>query len=190
MPLNKREPVVIVPYDPCWPLEFKNLAEVLKNHLGELAIAIEHVGSTSVPGLPAKPIIDLDVVIAGEEKLQEVTEQLKTLDYTPEGEKGIPGRWAFSRKDEKTPNDGSQKTWMDHHLYVCPEGTLELKRHLFLREYLRFHPETARAYGKMKKVFSEEFAQDRMEYTEAKTDFLQKILARGAPDYELEKARK
>jgi len=188
MPLNKNERVEIVPYDKRWPEEFKKLAKIIKDHLGDLCLSVEHVGSTSVPGLPAKPIIDIDIVISDESKIKEVTEKLRTLDYSPEGKRGIPQRWAFARKNEFTPNDGKGRTWRDHHLYVCPQDSKELKRHIFSREFLRNNPQKALEYGEIKKRYSEEFGFDRIGYSEAKTDFLEEILKLGQPDYSLEKA--
>lgn len=188
MPLNKNEQVSIVEYDSRWPVEFSKLARVLKRFLGDSHEKIEHVGSTAVPGLAAKPILDIDIVISGEDKLPVVRDKLAQLEYSFEGEKGISQRWAFRRKDEKTPNDGSKKTWMDHHLYVCPRESRELKRHLFLREFLRNHPQKVQEYGELKKDFSRKFGFDRIGYTEAKTEFLEGILEKGAPDYNLQKA--
>ncbi len=188
MPLNKNERVLIMQYDPQWPVEFTRLARVLNGFLGDSHEAIEHVGSTAVPGLAAKPILDIDIVISAEEKFPLVRDKLVQLGYFFEGEKGIPRRWAFGRKDEKTPKDGGNRTWRDHHLYVCPRESRELKRHLFLREYLRNHPKKAEEYGELKKIFSENFGFDRIGYTEAKTEFLEGILKKGAPDYDLRKA--
>jgi GrpB-like predicted nucleotidyltransferase (UPF0157 family) len=89
-------PVEIVDYDPRWPETFASLRDQVAGVLGPFALRIEHVGSTSVPGLPAKPIIDLDVVIATQVDLPEVIGRLGTLGYQHEGDLGIPGREAFN----------------------------------------------------------------------------------------------
>jgi GrpB-like predicted nucleotidyltransferase (UPF0157 family) len=90
------DPVVIVDYDPSWPATFEQLRDRLAATLGRLAVAIEHVGSTAVPGLAAKPIIDLDVVIADRIDLPAVIQRLRTLGYLHEGDLGVPGREAFT----------------------------------------------------------------------------------------------
>ena len=135
--MTSKAPVVIVDYDPAWPVAFAALARVLSQAFGELALSIEHVGSTAVPGLAAKPVIDLDVVISAEERLPAVDAALMPLGYEYEGEKDIPGRHAFDRRGEDVPRDGSRLTWPAHHLYVCARGCTELRRHLAFRDYLR-----------------------------------------------------
>ena len=90
------EPITIVDYDPQWPILFEQLRIPVANVLGDLASSIEHVGSTSVPGLPAKPIIDMDVVVATAARIPHVIERLATLGYVYEGDKGIRGREAFA----------------------------------------------------------------------------------------------
>lgn len=93
----------IVPYDEQWEFEFLLLQQVLSNSLGELVKCIEHVGSTSVKGLAAKPIIDLDLVINANDDFEKVSLKLQDLGYLYEGNLGIEGREAFARKDEFVP---------------------------------------------------------------------------------------
>jgi len=176
LPLNKKEPVKVVPYDPEWPREFARLERTIREILGSLCLRIEHVGSTAVTGLVAKPILDIDVVISKETALEEVIAKLKTAGYIFEGDKGIPGRWAFARKDQNTPYADELRVWQDHHLYVCREDNKELKRHIFLRDYLRNHPEKAREYARLKKQSAEIFQTDRLGYSKSKDEFLEYIL--------------
>ncbi len=183
MPL-KKEPVNIVPYDPAWPREFSALSRVLKKALGPLIQAVEHVGSTAVPGLQSKPIIDLDLIIGGNYLLQEVSPKLHQLGYRPEGEKGIPGRWAFQRSSSTAPWTFEKREWLDHHLYVCCQDALELKRHLYLREVLRCDPHLAAEYGRVKEELARKFHRDRLGYSEGKSEFLQKILEPAHPHYD------
>ena len=168
-------PVVIVDYNPDWPLEFASLCQVIGSALGELAIAIEHIGSTSVPGLPAKPIIDLDVVIASRELLPQVIQRLAGLGYVHEGDKGVPGREAFTC-DVMTPQDGSGRRWPEHHMYVCCQDSDELAHHLVFRDYLRAYPQVASAYAQLKRQLSERYRNDREAYTEGKTAFVEGVL--------------
>ena len=134
--------------------------------LGSLCVRIEHVGSTSVPGLPAKPIIDMDVVIESEDQLEDVAARLAAIGYEPRGDLGVTGRYAF-----KSPA-GSP----DHHLYVCARDSAELLRHLKFRDYLRGHPEQAAAYGRLKQSLAQAHPFDREGYTEGKTHWIERAL--------------
>lgn len=173
----KKRTIVVVDYDPKWQAEFEALKAVLLTVLDGHILAIEHVGSTSIIGLKAKPIIDLDVIIdAKGQKLPYVIQQLATLGYQHVGDLGITGREAFKRTDEKTPKDGSAKTWMAHHLYVCPEGSIGLNNHLKFRDYLRAHPKTVEAYGALKQRLAKQFPHDIDAYVTGKSDFILEIL--------------
>src|SRR5271168_241502 len=103
-------PVIVVDYDLQWAEVFAELRSTLAAALGGLAVAIEHVGSTAVPGLPAKPIIDIDVVVPSPAKVPEAIARLATIGYVHQGDLGIAGREAFA----SPPNTPA------HHLYVCP----------------------------------------------------------------------
>src|SRR5215216_2293030 len=161
-------PVVIAAYDPRWPACFARLRDRLAAALGPLAVRIEHVGSTAVPGLAAKPIIDLDVVVATQDDLSAVIGRLRSLGYRHEGDLGVPGRDAFASPP------GSPA----HHLYVCPADSPALARHLALRDLLRADPEVARGYGDLKRTLAARFGHDRVAYTEGKTVFIESLLAR------------
>ena len=162
------ESIVVLDYDPKWPAVFLRLSTRIKTVVGDIAVAIEHVGSTSVPGLAAKPIIDMSVVIASEGELPQAIEKLATLDYVHRGNLGVDGREAFFNPP-RSPS---------HHLYVCPAGSLGLRNHLAVRDYLREHSDTARAYGKLKKRLAEECGDDIDTYIDGKTDFILQILAK------------
>ena len=124
------KPIEVVDYDPSWPALFEDIAAPLRAvFVGGLLTRIEHVGSTSVPGLPAKPIIDIDVVIPSRADLPEAIARLATLGYVHQGDLGITSRKSF-RQPEITPR---------HNLYVCAEDSPELRRHLAFRDYLRAH---------------------------------------------------
>src|SRR5215472_10924802 len=153
------QPVHIADYDPQWPATFEQLRGPIAAALGALALRIEHVGSTAVPGLAGKPIIDLDVVIGSPADLPAVIAKLRPLGYRPQGDLGVPGREAFNNPPGGPP----------HHLYVCALGNRELARHLAFRDFLRAHPDTARAYGELKRSLASRFCNDRDAYTEAKT---------------------
>lgn len=159
-------PVTICDYDPSWPLTFEALRNRVEGGLGALAVRIEHVGSTSVPGLAAKPIIDLDVVVASRDDVPKAIEALGRFAYVHQGDLGIPGREAF-RGPATVPG---------HHLYLCAADSAELRRHLAFRDYLRAHPDSVAEYARVKRELAARFPEDRDAYTEGKTAFVEGIL--------------
>lgn len=169
--------IEIVDYDPAWPEAFAGISQAVAAALGPLALRIEHVGSTAVPGLGAKPIIDLDVVIESPRVLPLVVEALGTLGYTHEGDGGVPGREAFGRGGAMVPADGAGRAWPAHHLYVCPSGSEELRRHLRFRDHLRSHPGDAARYEALKRDLARRYANDIDSYVAGKSAFVERILA-------------
>lgn len=173
-------PVVVVEYDPEWPRRFAELKAVYDAALHDLIDAVEHVGSTSVPGLAAKPIIDLDIVIEDRARLPEVIRRLEGLGYRHQGDLGITGREAFAREaGALAPVDGSGRDWPPHHLYVCARDCAALQQHLRFRDALRADPARARQYGELKQRLATEFRDDRDAYGQAKTDFVRSVLQEG-----------
>lgn len=164
------DPIAVVPYSDEWPTTFETLRAFVTNALGGAGRRVEHVGSTSVPGLPAKPIIDIDVVIEGDDQLDEVIERLTAVGYVFQGDKGVTGRYAF----------GSPRGSPDHHLYVCAEGSRELRRHLLFRDYLRRHREEAAAYGRLKQELARQNPADRIAYTDGKSEWIERALRRAS----------
>ena len=175
--MAKCRAIEVVPYDPSWPQAFAELRGVLKAALGSLALAIEHVGSTSVQGLAAKPILDVDVVIESPDALAEAAAALGPLGYHHRGDLGVPGREAFGREDPTTPTDGSGRLWPNHHLYVCAREAEALHRHLSFRDHLRSRPDSAREYERLKRSLSRRHQYDIDAYSEGKSDFVEGILA-------------
>jgi GrpB-like predicted nucleotidyltransferase (UPF0157 family) len=166
------QPGYVADYDPRWPATFERIRTPIAAALGALAVRIEHVGSTSVPGLAAKPIIDLDVVIASRADLPAVIARLGPLGYRPQGDLGIPGRESFNNPPGLP----------EHHLYVCVADNAELARHLAFRDYLRGHPEAVRGYASLKRSLAIRFRNDRDAYTEAKAAFIEQALASSAAE--------
>lgn len=158
--------VVVVEADPAWPTAFEALRRKVATAVQDAAVAIEHVGSTSVPGLAAKPILDVDVVVR-RDRLAEVIERLEAAGYEHRGNLGIPDREAF----HPPPASASR-----HNLYLCPEDSPALANHLAVRDYLRAHPAAAAEYGELKKRLALRFAGDIDGYVEGKTAFLTGIL--------------
>jgi GrpB-like predicted nucleotidyltransferase (UPF0157 family)/chloramphenicol 3-O-phosphotransferase len=160
-------PVVVSDYDVKWPVLFRQIAEPVRRALGEIIVAIEHVGSTSVPGLAAKPVIDVDVVVRSAEDVPAAIERLRDLGYVYQGDKGIPGRDAFMWPPH-SPR---------HHLYVVIEGSKPHVDHVRFRDHLRNYPQVAREYAELKRALAEQHRSDRERYTEAKAEFIARVLA-------------
>jgi GrpB-like predicted nucleotidyltransferase (UPF0157 family) len=165
-PQERAEPVEVVAYDAAWPATFDAVRDRIAPVLGELAVGIEHVGSTAVPGLDAKPIVDVDVVIRDAGDFDAVAQRLATIGYLHLGDLGIVGREAF-RAPAGSPR---------HHLFVCASGSTALQAHLTLRDALRADPALAAAYGALKHELAVTFRHDRDSYTEGKTAFIRTVL--------------
>jgi GrpB-like predicted nucleotidyltransferase (UPF0157 family) len=164
-------PLVVVDYDPAWPQVYETLRARIQPVVADIAVAIEHIGSTAVPGLAAKPIIDL-VVVVPVDRVATAIDRLAGLGYVHKGDLGVPGREAFAHPPD-TPR---------HHLYVCPVGNTGLANPLAVRDYLRAHPEAALEYAELKRRLAVRFADDVDGYVEGKTAFILDVLRRSGFD--------
>jgi GrpB-like predicted nucleotidyltransferase (UPF0157 family) len=172
---------IVVGYDPKWVLEFEGLAVVLAEALGPLASGIHHIGSTSIPGMIAKPILDVDVELAAGVYVWTATEILTTLGYDYEGELGISDRHAYRRRSSAVPISKHRVSWMSHHLYVCPNRSSELVRHLLFRDALREHVELRNEYERIKQEAVRRACGVKRVYVEEKVrlgdTFFRKVLS-------------
>lgn len=159
--------VVVLPYDDQWKQDFLKIKAELADALGQLATGIEHVGSTSVEGLSAKPVIDIDVVIKDSTVFEDTKNALEKIGYRHEGNLGIPGREAFKYE--------GKEHLRKHHLYVCTKDSAELKRHIAFRDYLRTHPDAVSQYSLIKEEGARRYPDDIEEYIEYKSPFIAKI---------------
>lgn len=161
------EPVRIVPYDPSWPSRFEAEARALEEAIGSWAAGgIHHVGSTAVPGLEAKPIVDILVGVDELESSRSCFEPLEGLGYLYAPY--LPEQMHWFCKPH--PN---RRT---HHLHLVPTGSERFREELAFRDLLRANPETAARYASLKHDLAKRFAEDREAYTEAKTDFIRRAL--------------
>jgi GrpB-like predicted nucleotidyltransferase (UPF0157 family) len=152
---------------------FESLRRPVWAAVRDVAVSVEHVGSTAVPGLAAKPIIDMDVVARSSANLSEAIKRLATLGYVHRGNLGIEDREAFE----------SPHGLPAHHLYVCLEGSAALANHLTLRDFLRRDAVAATEYGRIKKQLAARFPGDIDSYIAGKTDFILTALRNaGFPD--------
>jgi GrpB-like predicted nucleotidyltransferase (UPF0157 family) len=163
---SARSPIVVTEYDKEWPALFEQIARPVRNAVADLGAEVEHIGSTSVPGLAAKPVIDLDVVVRSAADVPIAIDRLRSLGYVYQGDKGIRGREAFLW------SPGARR----HHLYVVVAGNQPHADHIRFRDYLRRHPEVAREYAVLKQSLAKQHGSDQIGYTEAKTDFVVGVL--------------
>ena len=129
-------------------------------------IAVEHVGSTSVAGLAAKPVIDMDVIVPSASDVPDALARLASAGYVHQGDLGIPGREAFYSPPDTPP----------HHLYLCLCDGAEYRRHIAFRDYLRAHEDAARQYDMLKRDLATRFRSDRTAYNDGKTAFVEAVL--------------
>jgi GrpB-like predicted nucleotidyltransferase (UPF0157 family) len=160
-------PSSVVVYNETWPADFEAIAGFVRPVL-PAGVRIEHVGSTSVPGLAAKPIIDLDVVVTTEAQVWETVAAIAELGYEHRGDGGIPGRQAFN----------ALAGLPYHHLYVVVDGSEAHRDHIDLREYLRAHADEAHRYAAEKRRLEHLLATDREAYVIGKGPFISELLWR------------
>lgn len=167
-------PAEVVEYDARWPLWFAEISAALEPYLDEFPHAIEHVGSTAVPGLAAKPIIDVDVVVPSESLVPAAISGLVAAGYRHEGDAGIPGREAFA-----LPPDVAHY----HHLYVVVEGNKAHRDHVLLRDHLRANAADRERYAARKRELAHLLTTDRTAYVVGKGALVEEMIARadGSP---------
>nr|WP_314098977.1 GrpB family protein [uncultured Lachnoanaerobaculum sp.] len=161
--------VVVEKWNPKWKDEFERIVDSLGKDVIYNSIKIEHVGSTSVEGLSAKPIIDLDIVIENN-KFEIIKRLLNDKGYKHEGDLGIEGREAFSYS--------GKEELMTHHLYVCPKDSKELFKHITFRDFLKNNPDLASEYSKVKEQAAVLYPDDIDKYMEFKSEIIEKIYKR------------
>jgi GrpB-like predicted nucleotidyltransferase (UPF0157 family)/protein associated with RNAse G/E len=165
--------VALTPYTPVWAQMFQSEAERLYAALGAAILDIQHVGSTAIPGIPAKPIIDIGIAVANFEEAAGCIEPLVRLGYTYRGEMGIPRRHYFVKRE------GEISTF---HLHMNEVTSADWRQQIALRDYLRQHPAVAQEYADLKLRLAEQFPTDRVAYTEGKSGFISQVLVKALPD--------
>jgi len=159
--------VEVIPYDEKWKTEFEKIKQELLTILGICIVSVEHVGSTSVEGLAAKPIIDIDIVIKDYNSFEDVKDRLSQVGYIHEGDLGIKERHSFKYTNKPC--------LMKHHLYVCPAYSEALKMHLAFRDYLRTNQKDRDWYAKVKMCAAKHYPEDIDGYMKAKTSCIIEI---------------
>jgi GrpB-like predicted nucleotidyltransferase (UPF0157 family) len=164
--------VEIGEYDPKWAVLYREEKAKIVAAIGHLAVAVEHIGSTAVVGLGAKPIIDIMVGVSRLSDAQLCMQPLESLGYRyqPEHEVTMPERRFFGK--------GEPPVEQHYHLHIVEKRGEFWRRHLAFRDYLRSHPETSRQYCELKRKLASKYGSDREGYTEAKTQFIESIVAK------------
>ncbi len=182
--------ISIEPYNPARKTGFARLKLALEQVLQGYPVDIQHVGSTAIPGLPAKPILDIDIIIKDLSLLNEISRQLEQAGYINRGDQGIPGRYAFRQRTSWVPAGRDLREWPEHHLYVCLEGCLALRNHLLFRDALLQDKSLVMQYARLKERLSGLNGISRESYTQQKTEFILEVLRnQGLPDVELSAIR-
>ena len=167
----EKAPIIIVEYDPLWPILYEKEKAAILPAIGEFVLGIEHMGSTAVPGLPAKPLIDICIGLRQIDDAMKCVEPLKKLgyEYVPEYEKVLAERRYFRK------GPPGQRTY---HLHMWKMNSEGWKSHLLFRNVLRTQPEVAREYLALKKKLAEKYGHDRPAYSDAKSEFVKSVLAK------------
>ena len=159
--------MILVPYDKTWPLEFEAEAAAIERACDELPIRLEHIGSTSIPGLAAKPVIDILAGRPSNVSGEKYVAAFKAIGYEHKGAYGIPGRNYFRK--------GAPRT---HHVHLVSRTSAQWRDHLLFRDYLRAHPDVASEYETIKRELATMYVQDKERYTDAKSPFVRSIVRR------------
>ena len=158
--------VRVVPHDPTWSKLFRAEADRIAAVLGQEVVAIHHIGSTAIPNMSAKPIIDILAEVHDIEKIEDFNDEMMGMGYQPKGEFGIPGRRFFIKGNDSTRT---------HHVHIFQTGDPEVERHLDFRDYMIAHPQEAQAYHRLKEELAQKFPEDIESYIEGKDGFIKEM---------------
>lgn len=164
--------VAVVPHDPVWREAFEAEAKLVAAALGGNVSAVHHVGSTAIPGIYAKPVIDLLVEVRDLSEVDRRSPSMASEGYEVMGEYGIPGRRYFRKDDE-----AGVRT---HHVHVFEAGSAEVVRHLAFRDYMLAHPSDAQEYSELKRGLAQQHPQDMDGYIDGKDGFIKEMDRRAA----------
>ncbi|MBO8156322.1 MAG: GrpB family protein [Bacillaceae bacterium] len=157
--------VAVIPYNEDWKRMFIQEANKIKNIFEQEIIRIYHIGSTAIPGIHAKPIIDIMGEVISIEQVDLYNQEMKKLGYEAKRENGIQGRRFFIK-------GGDERT---HHVHIYQTGKEEIERHLAFRDYMIAHPEEAEKYSELKQKLAKQFPDDIESYVEGKDAFVKEM---------------
>lgn len=157
--------VKLAPYQAEWPRLFEAEKKELQGAIGQYVLDIQHVGSTSIPGIPAKPILDIGIAVSNFEEATICIAPLEQLGYVYRGENGIPRRHYFRK--------GAPRT---HHLHMNEITSPDWENQILFRDYLRQHPQVAQEYAALKTRLARQYDRDREQYLIEKAPFIEEVL--------------
>ena len=166
--------IYMVPHDPNWRREFENEAKQITDALGDTIVTVHHMGSTAIPNIYAKPVIDILLVVRDHTDLDARQAAMETLGYEAFGEFGIPTRRYFRRD-----NALGDRT---HQVHAFEQGSPQITRHLAFRDYMLAHPDAARSYSDLKRELAAKHPNDIEAYMDGKHEFIQEIDRRTAAE--------
>lgn len=158
--------IYVVPHDPAWAQSYAEEVQLLRPVFGANLVEMHHIGSTAIPGIHAKPVIDILPVVKDIEAVDALNPQMEALGYHPKGEYGIPGRRYFFKQGTKDHS---------HHVHVFQQGSPEIARHVNFCAYLRAHPEEAQAYSQLKIDLAQQFPHDIDGYCDGKDTLVREL---------------
>ena len=164
--------IYMVPHDPNWRQEFESEAKRITDALGDNVVTVHHIGSTAIPNIYAKPVVDILLVVHDHADLDAKQAAIEALGYEAFGEFGIPTRRYF-RKDNA---DGDRT----HQIHAFEDGSPQIARHLAFRDYMIAHPDAAREYSDLKRELAAKHPNDIEAYMDGKDEFIQEINRRAA----------
>jgi len=163
----KRGVVELKPYNSQWKEFYRKESELISSTISDYLVDIQHIGSTAIPGIIAKPIIDIAVAINSLENIEKIIGPLSEIGFIYRGEQGIPDRHMFVKGGEELRT---------HHMHVMHKSHYEWKKHILFRDYLMNHPKEVKKYSELKRRLEKQFKHDRESYTESKSEFIEGIL--------------
>ena len=164
--LHNSRKTQIVDYDPNWVHQFKKESFLLKSIFGEIALNIDHIGSTAIPGIKAKPIIDILITTNNINMIDSFDDQMEQLGYVIGGEFGLPGRRFYCKGDE---------AHCHFHVHIYEAAHPSVDTYLLFRDYMMAHPNDAKAYESLKTDLATKYPNNRTLYTQSKGDFINQI---------------
>lgn len=171
----KRGIVELAEYNLNWKKEYEKEEKLLKEVLGDRIIEIHHIGSTSIEGLKAKPVIDIIVVINRLDEINEIEEMLKPYDYENRGQQGVPDRYFFA----KGPEDERS-----HYIHFVEPNSKTYYNQIYFKKYLIEHPEYIKKYCDLKQELAEKYADERPKYTAGKNEFITSVINLAKEEYD------
>lgn len=164
--MTKGAAVELVPYDPDWPAAFQRIRGKLERLLAPYVVTIEHIGSTSIPGLTAKPLVDIDIILRHSDDVTPATQRLLDQNYEPRGNRYDDDVWAFMLRGGTPPE----------RIYLCPPDNQTHQRRMIFRDHLRSHSDDRAAYSTLKQGLAEHYLDDGDRYTAEKRHFVDAII--------------